>query len=75
MMISITELNQRNKNQPGTQGNMAWPKSSFLFFCTILWRNLSEFFGQPSRRLDILVCETEMTPDLLAKLAGGLEGW
>lgn len=73
MMISIIELNQWNKNQPGTQGNMAWPKSSFWFFCTISWRNLNEFFGQPSRSLDILVRETETTPDLLAKLAGGLE--
>lgn len=53
--------------------NCVGQRSSSGFFCTILWRNLNEFFGQPSRGLDILVRETETTPDLLAKLAGGLE--
>ena len=26
---------------------MDWPKHTFRFFCTILWKNLSEIFGQP----------------------------
>ena len=25
---------------------LGWPKSSFVFFCNILWKNQNEFFGQ-----------------------------
>ena len=27
---------------------MGWPKSSFGFFCNILWINLNELFGHPN---------------------------
>ena len=27
---------------------LGWPKSSFRFFCSILWKNLNELFGQPN---------------------------
>ena len=27
---------------------LGWPKSSFGFFCTILWKNLNELLGQPN---------------------------
>lgn len=60
------------KSAGNSEGNTVLAKVHSVF-CTILWRNLNEFFCQPSRGLDILVCETEMTPDLLAKLAGGFE--
>ena len=32
MMISIIQLNQRGKNQPGTQGNTGLAKKFILFF-------------------------------------------
>ena len=28
---------------------LGWPKSSFGFFCNILWKNTNELFGQPNR--------------------------
>lgn len=74
MMISIIELNQWGKNQPGTQGNTVLAKKFILFFSVPSYGETSmNFFCQPSRGLDILVCETETIPDLLAKLAGGFE--
>ena len=27
---------------------LGWPKSSFRFFCNILWKNQNELFGQPN---------------------------
>ena len=30
---------------------LGWPKSSFGFFCKMLWKNLNELFGQPRRLL------------------------
>ena len=29
-----------------------WPKSSFTFFCNILWKNPNELFGQPNTKDD-----------------------
>ena len=52
MMISITELNQWNKNQPGTQGNMAWPKSSFLFSVPSYGETSVNFLVNP---VDVLI--------------------
>ena len=28
---------------------LGWPKSSFRFFCNILWKNTNELFWQPNR--------------------------
>ena len=30
------------------RSSIGWPKSSFGFFCNILWKNPNEYFGQPN---------------------------
>ena len=54
MQIKYT-FKKRRKKERKIKGEMVankvlgWPKSSFGFFCNILWKNTNELFGQPNR--------------------------